>query len=503
MPDRALIDRRALGDRRRRRISACGRSPLHFRRTDGSASTSIYRCGDRYCPDCADDYGRRIFACILRALRSVEVDEVYEVTLTARSYPGHSHWGLEAALSRDRDQWAHTAARCRLQSARHRRGQIGAMVRRGIRPARMAGSEVEGSLLLDDEGRRGGLWPGQASTVDYIWTLEITKGDVGWHVHRHVICADLTTARQIAGAWDSYRSAIQGDTPHRVAIHRRDALDAADYAAGHVGGRKPGGWHGVSQSLSYAESMAWLRSTKGRRRYDAAGAFRPLGVSRRCQADDEDGPTIAIASTTRASSSPQDVFARLAVEHCPPVEPCTDPPVAPSPRPCVVAAGGGPMISGRQCRASKWPEYLRGEGAVGHFDGSQRRSGRHRVPDYAVSPTGAARRWAPWGSGGQLVEYVDRLCDTGPPDRGRGPSCNAIQQTVGRCSVQRRCQTTIERCQGDRAPPDRPRCADDDTATAITGPRHWHRPIPVHLLEWAADNPDELEKLPHLHASKD
>ena len=117
----------------------------------------------------------------------------------------------------------------------------------------------------------------------YIWSLEVTLGGNGdgYHVHRHVICPTREQAERIVAAYASYHDRIQGVRPYRVELERWDREGAAGYLASYLsaGRRKSGSWESVAARAPVDVQRVMVHALHNVRRYDAAGAWRPLGMS--------------------------------------------------------------------------------------------------------------------------------------------------------------------------------------------------------------------------------
>lgn len=116
-----------------------------------------------------------------------------------------------------------------------------------------------------------------------MWVREITTGagGRGWHVHIHVMVRTLSDAQLLNAAWQAEIKA-RGLCDHTrrgwssTDITRKPAGSAAAYASKYLAkqdlqsGKIPEELHGV-----------YVDGTKGMRRCDAWGDWRPLGLSRR------------------------------------------------------------------------------------------------------------------------------------------------------------------------------------------------------------------------------
>ena len=296
-----VLDKRALPSTRAARISACGR-PLIAWTLSGERHCTAYACRDRYCANCGDRYASRAFAKISEAMDSTETESVYMATVT-RVAPGPADVDgdalsgalLRQALRRERDQWQTITSALRWDDYRIGRGRDHET---RIKPpdssnlASCAGCETwsydcdQCSLLIGTEYEpAAGYWPAADGDRTYLWALEITTGANGdrWHVHRHIITHNRVTAERILCAAYQHRDRWQATrrVGYRVDLREIPAADAAGYVAGYLSGRQTtkGGWESAVADLSAETQAVYVRETMGVRRYDAAGDWRPLGMS--------------------------------------------------------------------------------------------------------------------------------------------------------------------------------------------------------------------------------
>lgn len=312
---RPLLSTEALPVHRAQAIAACGR-PVTLIRKSGRTSETLARCSDLYCSTCGPMRARKAFACIMAALEGGESEAVYMVTLTRRAIRQQKatknayieqikadidadieqRKDLQRQIERDRAQWTATTARLRKADYLWRRYAETGERRylresmRTVRPVEVQAGSTDGACSTDSQWSTTRGWRGEAGVTSYIWAREITRGASGqiWHVHRHVICPDLTTAQRVLAAYAMYKDEIQGDTPYVASIQRWTVEQAGGYLAGYISGtrQKDGGWHSVASRLSVSEQALWVEATKGMRRHDAAGKYRPLGIGYRPEVAD-------------------------------------------------------------------------------------------------------------------------------------------------------------------------------------------------------------------------
>jgi len=319
-----IVSPSALPKYLRRRVEGCGADYYAWRQS-GRHHEAEWRCGSQWCEHCAEKRASKIYARIMTVLESSGLDsesELYMVTLTARTPPGLGALDLRWRLDRDQKQWRHVTSRLQWQHRYERLSAEGVeqraeLRRHGIRPARWTDSTDEAAAPAESEYLGDGQWrraPGRAGDRRYIWALEMTTGRRGdrWHLHRHVLTDDLALAQQIAGAWDSFDDSIQGNDPYVTSIHPLRARWAAGYFAGYVTGRKPGGWWDTLDGLTPAAQSVVVREMSGRRRYDAAGDWRPLGIG--CAPSDD--PLVAV-HYGGGICDPQTAIARNVLEWAP------------------------------------------------------------------------------------------------------------------------------------------------------------------------------------------
>lgn len=287
-----------IGDTRAARIAACG---VQGRGTTADAErvTVTYRCGDRYCKACGDDYRRRAFACILQATApdeqetAADVDRPVMLTLTHRDRHAIEQGEQGAAAARD-ELAAHWRAATRLLQrsdagyARARTEETRSRHRRAIPPPSRATSTTW------DEGQG---WQAQGCR-DYVRTWEWTGADT-YHAHLHVLCRNVAVAERLNAAWQHTRWRWQlrfcqtrfetrdregRDFDRRMAVRyvcayvtQGEGLDAVRDAVSD-GRAEPTIYDGRSRDETYRRAV--VRASKGLRRLQGSGRFRRLGLRR-------------------------------------------------------------------------------------------------------------------------------------------------------------------------------------------------------------------------------
>ncbi len=117
-----------------------------------------------------------------------------------------------------------------------------------------------------------------------IWVREVTPGGrrrggrrSGWHVHIHALVRTRRAAELLNAAWQA-EIALHGLCEHTANgwastdITAKDAADAADYVSKYLA-------KGDVASIPEELHKAYVDGTKGFRRADAWGAWRPLGLA--------------------------------------------------------------------------------------------------------------------------------------------------------------------------------------------------------------------------------
>lgn len=241
---------------------------------------------------------------MLECLEKTDTESVWMATITRRATGDLSTSALKRAIQREREHWRTITKKLRWDDSRLRKyAETGA--RSYLRELEIAppdrvdlsqgSEEIDGAY--DDGHRCGGYWPDADGSRTYLWALEATTGaaDKGhWHVHRHVICPDRSQAERILAASYLHDDEIQGAAPYRVDLRRWDRKRAAGYLAGYLAGAQRDvddkTWTSCVECEPVDVQRAYVDGMKGVRRYDAAGDWRPLGMS----PDETDDPVVLV-----------------------------------------------------------------------------------------------------------------------------------------------------------------------------------------------------------------
>lgn len=266
-------------------LARCG-SPLVLVDHGGAPHHVRWRCRSRYCPECAQRRAQRVYCAISAA---VDVRRPWLVTLTQPAARGRTEAQLRERLATHRDLWRRATRRLRLWRSAVRRG-ADALEQRAIvpPPSRYGRPHPEYASTWSDA--RG--WSAAAAEGDWawLWALEVTPGRVGWHVHRHVMTPTRALAELISAAWQAAAAEL-GEVERgrwvRTDLRQAEPRDdddtrhhGASYLASYCSGAKDLDALGnLLGEARHEATRAYVRVTYRLRRYDAAGAWRPLGLS--------------------------------------------------------------------------------------------------------------------------------------------------------------------------------------------------------------------------------
>lgn len=261
------------------RIRHCG-APLVYVTPDGPQS-GHWSCGSSWCDWCSErrrSRARRIIADRLThtdldevaddvALLGDDDDELHLVTLTVP----HRH-DLSAAYLRDRVEtvatvWRDTSSRLRWHAYRWYRDDASAADR--VPPPGRGGPHPYYASTWQDG------WQSVCSAG--VWVREITDGGgTGWHVHVHAVVRSREDAELLNAAWQASVVAageIRDGYWTRTDIRAIPASRAARYVAKYLTKQD-------ARELPDELIPAYIEGSRGMRRADAWGGWRPLGLSR-------------------------------------------------------------------------------------------------------------------------------------------------------------------------------------------------------------------------------
>lgn len=234
--------------------------PLTFIGAD--VSQGHWRCGSSWCSHCSYRRKKRAQSCVSRA---VDVQTPHMVTLTVPHKRRLDEDYLREQVELVATVWRDAASRLRWHRMRSKRGDIGA------------------ADLVPPPGRGGphpefaSTWRGQwCSTADAgLWTREVTSGskeNPGWHVHVHVLVRSRAAAELVNAAWQAAWSDISGSRRWcSTDISALDRQNAAHYVSKYLAKQDV-------RALPKRLHVAYVRGTRGMRRADAWGDWRPLGL---------------------------------------------------------------------------------------------------------------------------------------------------------------------------------------------------------------------------------
>lgn len=301
---------------RQSRVSFCGAPMPQMLRDDATViDGAVFRCGDRFCAYCADKKAQRVFACILRAvsgtLQAGSVSSGVMVTLTHQKPEGLSKGDLilarelQSKIQREchRRLRRHDYAvqRSVAQSARgaYHKSDEWLSVARSILPRFDPSTcyKSNPTPLLDNTF--SGLNPASGGMTTYIWSREVTSGGdtryPGWHAHSHylvptesdahrLISAHIAACKTLGVACNISNQKIS--FPKRASWRddstRPEIADAVNYISHYITKNElPDGNPDIIE--------AYVHGMLGARVYDAAGAWRPIGIGKK---RDENAPKV-------------------------------------------------------------------------------------------------------------------------------------------------------------------------------------------------------------------
>lgn len=250
------------------------------------------RCGQKWCPHCGRKYQQRIYACIEKRVGALPSDQPRMVTLTMRLPPGLYQGQLARNIQTVADVQRRTHQRlrdqehaCRMLDKYRQSGDVErARYWENARLERLPLPTNNGEYVYARTWQKGvGYCAPTMGRTTYIWAREITTGSTGerWHVHLHYLVPSRADAERLIAAWDAeapQRDATQCMVSECVSAEYAKASPAR-YMTKYV--------TKSTLKLSQEGYREYMRATKGRRQYDAAGFWRPLGVGGRDRPEDQ------------------------------------------------------------------------------------------------------------------------------------------------------------------------------------------------------------------------
>lgn len=314
MSDSLGIVKNILPSYRKSRLDFCGAAmPTMLRSDDSRIDGATFRCGDRFCEHCDRCRSQRVYACIMRATSGVlggpRVGVM--VTLTHQKLPGLTSDALVASRELQARIQAEAHRRLRRhdyairQSARqsaaraHHKSEEWLAIARATLPRFDPATCYESDPTPLLTNRYSGLNPASTDgATTYIWAREVTPGGnaryAGWHVHAHYLVPDESDAHRLIAAHLAACRAlgVRADVAQqRISRPSRaswrgdgdaDARDAVGYITQYI--TKCEIPDGEEELL-----RAFIYGIRGMRQYDAAGAWRPIGVGKK---RDESAPKV-------------------------------------------------------------------------------------------------------------------------------------------------------------------------------------------------------------------
>lgn len=257
---RSLVNTNALTPGTAARVRACG-SPLTFIGAD--VSHGHWRCGSSWCSHCSYRRKKRAQSCIAAA---IDVQQPHMLTLTVPHVRRLDERYLRQQITLVADVWRDAMSRVRWHAYRVERGDPNA------------------SDLVPPPGKPrahpvyASTWRGrwQSTAGAGLWSREVTAGskaNPGWHVHVHVLVESRAAAELVNAAWQAAWQDITGSTQWcNTSIDELDRQNAAHYVAKYLAKQDVA-------KLPDRHHEAYVNGTRGMRRADAWGRWRPLGLS--------------------------------------------------------------------------------------------------------------------------------------------------------------------------------------------------------------------------------
>lgn len=261
-----LVPARYLSPSTGARIAACGHA-VSFVTPDGRQN-GRWSCGSSWCSWCSSRRRARARGIIADVLDDDTNDEhVTMVTLTIPHECDLSAEYLTAQVARVAEVWRRTQSELRWHRRFRARGEPS-----NIRPpGRPRAHPVYASTY--DRG-----WSGDADAG--VWVREVTEGSStspGWHVHVHAVLPSRGDAELLNAAWQQVCAELGVMPAGRWTSTRFSELPsarAASYIAKYL-------TKGDVGHISARNQRAYVEGTKGMRRCDAWGGWRPLGLAQR------------------------------------------------------------------------------------------------------------------------------------------------------------------------------------------------------------------------------
>lgn len=262
------------------RIKSCGHL-IKYARPDGTHVAGRWPCGSSWCVYCALRRRDRVTPIVAKR---IGVKTVHLVTLTLPHREDLSEDYCRKQCELVREIWREIMTRVRWAKYHLAKGKKTAAEVWSLLPAPGTPDPHPKYASEYDAETKWGLDP---TILDRgVWSREVTSGKdtPGWHVHIHAVVQDLRSAQILNAGWQQVcrefgvrpnggRDFVQTDIEEVPAgkgayyvakyLSKLDALDLREK-------------HG---DRAHEVEKAYVRGTKGMRRSDAWGEWRPLGLA--------------------------------------------------------------------------------------------------------------------------------------------------------------------------------------------------------------------------------
>lgn len=260
-----LVTGSLLSPTTRARIAHCGAPVVYV--SDAGQNEGHWACGSSWCTWCADRRRKRARRIIERRCSGDDgASEAFTmVTLTLPHQADLSAEYLREQIETVGTLWRDALSRVRWGVWRSRRGDP-----RAWEKAPPPGTPKPHPVFASTWR---GRWDGTCDRG--IWVREITAGGFtkGWHVHIHAIVATRADAEMLNAAWQA--ACADAGAVKRWASTKYSAMtaeQAARYVAKYLTKED-------LRKIPKSAHAAYIEGSKGMRRADAWGAWRPLGLS--------------------------------------------------------------------------------------------------------------------------------------------------------------------------------------------------------------------------------
>lgn len=247
----------------RARIQACGHAIILVS-SSGAHVAARWSCGSSWCKRCASTKRERA-RCAIAARIDVHQPQLVTLTIPHRRRLDAAY--LREQVQRTSSMWRGVQSRLRWHRHRRRRGD--ALASEQIPPPGRGAPHPEFAST----------WRGQwATTCDAgVWVREITQGSAahrGWHVHLHVIVRSRADAELLNAAWQEEAERRGARGWFKTDIRPFDGAAAARYVAKYL-------TKADIKAVPERDHCAYVEGTRGMRRCDSWGDWRPLGIGAR------------------------------------------------------------------------------------------------------------------------------------------------------------------------------------------------------------------------------